>query len=190
MPLFESGVSPPSEPRTPPPYSNPWAVLYSAVVVFGLGLFIQTRTAAVVITCLRETGHPLVSCVLDRRVLFNTVSIGSERVTGVQRARFTERGVYRPGRGTNTFVVVLDTAEGERDAGRSTRPDAVAMLMVSINQRIEAGAARFEETLHADFFDWMLRFSGLFMSIGGVGLAPVSVWLWRRQTPATRDEHS
>jgi hypothetical protein len=192
MPLFDSGVSQsePSEPRTSPTYRNPWFVLYAAVVLFGLGVFIQTRTATVVIVCQREVEQPLVSCVLDRRLLLNAVSIGSERVTGVRRARTVELNAHRRGSGRSTFAVVLDTAEGERDAGWSMWPDGAGVLTASINQRIEAGAERFEAAVHPHLFDWMARLFGLFMSVVGVGLAPVSVSLWRQQATATREERS
>jgi hypothetical protein len=148
-------------------------------VLFAAGVFIQTQTAAVVVTCEREAGQPLLSCVLDRRLLLNTVSIGSERVTGVQRARTSERGAYRRGSGKSTFAVVLETAEGERDAGWSMWPDEAIELTGSINQRIKTGTARFEEVLHPHLFDWMLRLFGLFTSVVGLALAPVSVRLWR-----------
>jgi hypothetical protein len=193
MPLFESGVSqsaPPSEPRPSPQYRNPWLVLYSAVVLFALGAFAQKQTATVVITCQREVDQPPVSCVLDQRVLFNTVSIGSERVTGVQRARTSEHRAYRRNSGNSRFAVVLDTAEGERDAGWSMWHDGPIALTASINQRIEEGTTRFEEALHPHFLDWMVRLFGLFTSVVGVGLAPVAVWLWRQQPAATREERS
>jgi hypothetical protein len=182
MPLFESGVSPaasPAQSRTSQPHRNLWLVLYSSAVLFALGGFIQARTAAVVITCQREAGQPLVSCVLDRRLLLDTVSMGSERVTGVQRARTSERNAYRRGSGKSMFAVVLETAEGERDAGWSMWPDGAIELTGSINQRIKAGTARFEAALHPHLFDWMLRLFGLFTSVVGLALTPVSVWLGR-----------
>ena len=189
MPLFEPEPStgpPASEARASPRRLPRWFLPYAAVVVSAIGLYIQAQTAKVGITCRREAGASL-ACILERRVLLGTLSIGSERVTGVRRARTSVRTGVRSSQNA-TFVVVLDTAEGERDAGWSTDGEPANVLTLSINERIRTGAASFEETLRPQVFDEMVRLFGLLWTVLGAGLALLSVWLWRRLGPAPGED--
>lgn len=156
-----------------------WLLPYAAAAALAFGLFVQMRTASVVIACQREAGA-LPSCSLDRRVLFGTVSIGSERVTGVQGARAITRLGYRRRPESATYVVVLDTAGGQRDAGWSLTGEPTYVLTNTINGRIHAGAASFEATLQPQFIDGIVRLFGNVCLVLGVGLALLSVlrWLW------------
>jgi hypothetical protein len=181
MPLFESEPSsgPPAtdargSPRRPPR----GFLLYSAIPALAIGVFIQVWTARVVITCQRDAGAAP-SCNLERRVLFNTLAIGRERVTGVKGARTSVRTGARRRAETATFVVVLDTAEGERDAGWSSQGEPANALALAINERIRTGAASFEETARPHVFDEMVRLFGLFWIVVGAGLVLLSVRRWR-----------
>jgi hypothetical protein len=161
-------------------------LLYSAVLASGLGVFIQLRNATVAVACRREASGSL-ACSLERRVLFNTLSIGTEHATGVQRARAVGRAGYRNRPERTTFAVVLDTAEGEREAGRSTLGEPVYALTNAINHRIGTGAGRFEETLPFQLFDAMTRLFGLCLVVAGAGLAVLAVVRWRQPAPAVAE---
>lgn len=153
------------------------SLLYSAVFALGIGLFFQVRYATVEVACRREGGS--LACTIERRVLLNTLSIGTERVTGVRRARTVGRAGYRNRPENATFVVVLDTAEGERDAGRSQMGESAYAFTNAINHDIESGAVRFDQTLPFDVFDGMARLFGLALFIAGGGLAVLAVRRWR-----------
>ncbi len=188
MVLFDpeaSNVSPAPETGPSTGRLQATSLLYSAVLALGIGLFFQVRYATVEIACRREGGASL-SCTLERRVLLNTLPIGTERVTGVRRARTVGRVGYRNRPENATFVVVLDTAEGERDAGRSQMGESAYAFTNAINHDIESGAARFDQTLPFDLFDGMVRLFGLLLFIIGAGLAVLAVLRWRQpaQAPA------
>ena len=181
MALFESEASsvPPAPDTSVSPRRLPrWVFLYSAVLALALGTFIQVRTARVVVTCQRDA-VALPSCVLEQRVLFNTLTIGRERVTGVRGARTSVRMGARKRPESATFVVVLDTAQGERDAGWSSQGEPANVLALAINERIRTGAASFEATARSHVFDEMVRLFGLFWIVVGAGLTLLSVRRWR-----------
>lgn len=186
MRLFDpdqSTATLPTEPAARTRRLGPGILLYAAVVAFALGAFIQMRAAAVVVTCERDKrGAP--GCVLDRRVLFNTVSIGRERVTGVRAARIEHRTGTSRGRRSGAFAVVLDTAEGERDVGWSTEWNPAAVMTTAISRHIASGAGRFEESLQPHFFDSLLRLFGLIASLVGLGLVPLALVRWRHGASA------
>jgi hypothetical protein len=117
------------------------------------------------------------ACDLDQRVLFGTLSISRERVTGVARAR----SVAFTARRHQSYTVVLDTADGEREAGWSTDVDPSITLAHEINQRISAGTAGFDGAMQLSFGDRLLRLGPVLMSVVGVALVPVFVLCWRRQ---------
>ncbi len=160
-----------------------WVLPYAAAAALAFGLFVQIQTGSVVVTCQREAGA-LPSCSLDRRVLFGTVSIGSERVTGVQRARAITRRGYRGRPESATFVVVLDTVEGQRDAGWSIEGEPAYVLTNTINGRIDAGAASFEATMRPHLIDGIARLFGNFCIVLSVALALLSVLRWLLPAPA------
>jgi len=161
-----------------------WALPYAAGASLAFGLFVQIRTGSVLVSCQRDAGE-LPSCRLDRRALFGAMSIGSERVTGVQRARAITRQGYRGRPESATFVVVLDTAEGQRVAGWSIEGEPAYVLTNTINGRLEAGVARFEATMRPHLIDGIVRLFGNFCIILSVGLAMLSVlrWLWPAPAP-------
>jgi hypothetical protein len=187
MALFDSEASsdapaPDVEPRTQ--RLRAWSLLYSAVLAIGLGVFIQVRYATVAIACRREgTAY---SCSIERRVLLNTVSIGTEGVTGVRRALAVGRAGYRNRPEEATFAVVLYAAEGERDIGRSTMGEPAYALSNAVNHWIGAGAASFEETMPLDLFNGLTRLFGLFLIVLGASLAMFAVVRSRQpaDTPA------
>ena len=171
MPLFESeapNVPPTSDARVAPRRPPRWLFPYSAVIALAIGLYIQVQTARVVITCRRDAGVSP-SCTLEQRVLFNTLRIGRERVTGVQGARTSVRTDARGRPETATFVVVLDTAEGERDAGWSSQGEPANIVALAINEHIRTGVKSFKETVRPHFFDEMVRLFGLFWICRGRG---------------------
>jgi hypothetical protein len=159
---------------------DPRLLLYAAVVFSVAGLFIQTRTAAVAIACQRQADGTM-TCDLDRRMLFGTVSLDRERVTGVTRARSVGGMAGRMGRRRQLHTVVLDTADGPREAGWSIDVYASTALAHEINQRIRARAASFEGTLQPHFVERILRLFGLFTTLVGVTLVPLSLLRGRRR---------
>ncbi len=186
MALFDSEASA----DVPAPEAGPsrrqmpaWSLLYSAVLALGLGLFFQVRNATVAIAC-RQEGGPSFSCSIERRALLGTLSIGTEHVTGVRRARTIGRAGYRNRPENAAFAVVLDTAEGERDAGRSEMGESAYAFTNAINHHIDTGAARFEETLPFDVFDGMVRLFGLLLILLGAGMAVFAVVRWRQSAHA------
>jgi hypothetical protein len=160
-------------------------VLSAAAVALAFGVYAQLRTGSVVVTCQRE-GAALPACDLDRRIFFGAISIGRERVTGVQRARAIGRAGYKGRPESTTLVVMLDTAEGPREVGWSIVDGPAADLANTINGRISARAARFEATLWPGFIDglvWLVANACLLL---GLGLALLWALRWRWLGPPER----
>ena len=163
----------------------PATVLYAAAVALAFGAFAQWRTGSVVVTCQRE-GAALPACDLDRRVFFGVISLGRERVTGVERARAFGRRSYRGRPGSASLVVVLDTAEGPREVGWSLVDGPAEDLTNTINSRIADRAARIEATLWPGFIDGLVRLFSNGCLVVGTGLA--LLWAARRFRPTPPDE--
>jgi hypothetical protein len=87
------------------------------------------------------------------------VNAAGDDTTGHQeppRARgsqASERTGYSKGRQKRSYVLILETATGEHDAGWSMDPESANVLTVAINERIRTGVASFEDALRLHFFD-------------------------------------
>jgi hypothetical protein len=185
MSLFEPEVpAAPAEPKESWPRVSAETQLLAALSLAVTGLGIQVMTTTTIATCQRDA-DTTVSCVLDKRMLFDRVSAGTARVTGVTDIRSVRRRGNRAG--TDTTRVVLVSAQGERTLGTSISSATAYAFMRSFNQHLRNGDSRFQVEMRP--VGW-LRLARLFMlSIGlvGVGLLIAFMFGARLPTPASSD---
>lgn len=160
-------------------------LLTAAAVALGVGGLAQLWTGGVVVTCQRDAGAPA-SCRLDRRMLFDTIPIYREQVSGVRHAR--AHGVVRrraaPRSGLSFFVTFLETADGRREAGRSIQAEPAFAFADALNERLASGAAGFEARMQPRLIDGIVQLFANLSIVLSVGLAvmPVLRWLWPAST--------
>ena len=118
-------------------------------------------------------------------MFFGALSFDKEQVTGVRQAGAATSGGSPRRPASETYAVVLETAEGEREVGRSIEGEPAYVLTNTINGRLHAGVASFEATLTPHLIDGIVRLVANVCIILGLGLAVLSVlcWLWPAPAP-------
>ncbi|MEQ1909863.1 MAG: hypothetical protein ABMA15_13625 [Vicinamibacterales bacterium] len=168
-------AAPSSDPASTQYIPDSFDRLLIGLVLVGCGLWLQWGGVITILACHRNT-TTAVSCEVDRRSSFSAVSVGRESVTGLQGARILERS----NRNSPRFIIMLDTADGERRMDVSTGRDAAGEVVRSINEGVRSGEARFEVVSRVVGWDRMAEAMSLLVLITGLGVVLASIPRLRR----------
>jgi hypothetical protein len=180
MSLFEPDVPAPAEPKASGPHISPQSQLLAALSLAVTGLGIQVMTTTAVATCQRDT-DATVSCVLDKRMFFDTLSFGSERVAGVKDVRTVATRAGRRAGASDATRVVLVGAQGERSLGSSISSASAYAVVRSFKQHLRNGDSHFQVALRPVGWLWLARM--FMLSVGLLGVVLLIAFMFGARLP-------